>query len=246
MINTKKDNDSVDVLILNKNYDQFLEQSLLSVINQTYKSINIIVVDDNSKDKSLEILEKYKDKIKIIKLKEDSNSISKVRNMLLDNITSKYCAFLSSDDFFHSEFIEKQIDLLENTKDDIGGVYSNFYWVDSKGEKISIVNNGSYVNKHELNYACSKPSCIITFESTLFKSAIFNGLRFDLDIKHGEETYMGFVLSKRFHFIHNDKILAYKTKHPNQGHVEYLQNIRINVEILNNKIKEFNLKSYEE
>lgn len=233
----------VDVLILNRNYDKFLEDSLLSVLNQTYKKIKIIVVDDNSTDKSLEILEKYSDKIKLIKLDENQPSISKVRNILLDNITSKYCSFLSSDDYYHSEFIENQMNLLTNTTDEIGGIYSNFYWVDVDKNIFDMVNNGSFQNKEELFHVCSKPSCIITFESTLFKSNVFEGLRFDLDIKHGEETFMGVVLSKNNHFIHNNISLAYKTKHPEQGHVQYLENVGLNVQILKDKITEFNLKN---
>lgn len=234
--------DYVDVLILNKDYGEFLDKSLSSVFNQTYDKINIIIVDDNSVDNSIEIIEQYKEKLKLIKLVENEPSISKVRNKLLDNITSKYCMFLSSDDYYHPEFIEKQINILKETNDEIGGVYSNFYWVDVNGAILSEVNNGNFENKESLNAVCSNPSCIITFESTLFKSSVFENLRFDLDIKHGEETFMGFVLTKNHHFIHNNDFLAYKTKHGKQGHNEYLKEIQLNVSILRNKINEFNQK----
>ena len=58
------------VLIVNYNNSNCIDQCLKSVINQNYKKIEIIVVDDNSSDSSLEILNRYTDQIKLIKKKE--------------------------------------------------------------------------------------------------------------------------------------------------------------------------------
>jgi alpha-1,3-rhamnosyltransferase len=228
--------DSVDVLILNRNYNEFLEKSLNSVLNQTYKNKNIIVVDDNSNDNSVEILDSYKDKIKLIKLNDNKPSISKTRNILLENVTSKYCTFLSSDDFFDKNYLEKQINKLNNTDNNIGGIYSDFYWVDINNNILSEVKNTSYKTKEDLNKECAKPKCVITFESTVFKSFVFDGLNFDLEVPHGEETLMGFLLSKKYNFIHNDEILAFKTRHPKQGHTEFEKDRNKFLQILKNKI----------
>ena len=59
----------ISILITNFNKERFLKKSLNSCINQTYKSKEIIVFDDNSKDKSLEIIKKYKT-VKLIKNKK--------------------------------------------------------------------------------------------------------------------------------------------------------------------------------
>ncbi len=55
------------VLVANYNNSKYIDECLTSVINQNYQKIEIIVVDDNSSDNSLEILNKYTDKIKLIK-----------------------------------------------------------------------------------------------------------------------------------------------------------------------------------
>ena len=61
----------VSVIIVNYNNAKFLEQSIKSILNQTYKDVEIIVVDDKSTDDSLNKLSKYKNKIKIIKNKKN-------------------------------------------------------------------------------------------------------------------------------------------------------------------------------
>ena len=93
------------VLIANYNNSKYIDECLTSVINQNYKKIEIIVVDDNSSDNSLEILNKYTDQIKLIKKKK------KTGYGFFDQMNSYYEAFkestgevilfLDSDDYFH-------------------------------------------------------------------------------------------------------------------------------------------------
>ena len=66
----KKDNELATVLIANYNNSKYLKKCLLSVINQSYKNIQIILIDDNSKDKSLKIAKQFEDKVLIIKNKK--------------------------------------------------------------------------------------------------------------------------------------------------------------------------------
>ena len=93
------------VLIANYNNSKYIDECLSSVINQSYKKIEIIVVDDNSSDNSLEILNKYTSQIKLIKKKQ------KIGLGSFDQMSSYYEAFkeskgeiiflLDSDDYFH-------------------------------------------------------------------------------------------------------------------------------------------------
>ena len=91
--------------MLNYNNSKYIDQCLISAINQNYKKIEIIVVDDNSSDNSLEILNKYTNQIKLIKKKK------KTGLGFFDQMSSYYEAFkeskgeiiffLDSDDYFH-------------------------------------------------------------------------------------------------------------------------------------------------
>ena len=93
------------ILIANYNNSKYVDECLTSVINQNYTKVEIIVVDDNSSDNSLEILNKYTSQIKLIKKKE------KTGLGFFDQMSSYYKGFkeskgeiiflLDSDDYFH-------------------------------------------------------------------------------------------------------------------------------------------------
>ena len=97
-------NPLVSVIIANYNNAAFLDQCIKSILNQTYKNIEIIVVDDKSTDNSIDELYKYKNKIKIIKNKKKTrqssyNQMNSYYNGYLKS-KGKYLFFLDSDDYF--------------------------------------------------------------------------------------------------------------------------------------------------
>jgi glycosyltransferase involved in cell wall biosynthesis len=94
----------VSVIIVNYNNVYLLGQSIKSILNQTYKNIEIIVVDDQSTDNSIKELSKYKNKIKIIENKKKTkqgsyNQINSYYNGYLKS-RGEYLFFLDSDDYF--------------------------------------------------------------------------------------------------------------------------------------------------
>ena len=110
----------VSVIIVNYNNALFLEQSIKSILNQTYKNIEIIVVDDKSTDNSLKILSKYKNKIQIIKNKKKTNqgSYDQINSYYNGYIKSKghYLFFLDSDDYFKTKKIENLVNEFKKKK----------------------------------------------------------------------------------------------------------------------------------
>ena len=113
----------VSVIIVNYNNALFLEQSIKSILNQTYKNIEIIVVDDKSTDNSLKILSKYKNKIQIIKNKKKTNqgSYDQINSYYNGYIKSKghYLFFLDSDDYFKTKKIENLVNEFKKKKLDL-------------------------------------------------------------------------------------------------------------------------------
>ena len=114
-INSKKNNFPwVDVIITNFNKAKFLEECINSVIHQTYKNWKLYIIDDNSNDHSLEIINKFSDleNINIIKLSKNKGP-SFCRNYGMRISKSKYISFLDSDDGWAKDKLEKQISFLE-------------------------------------------------------------------------------------------------------------------------------------
>ena len=100
----------IDIIIPNYNKAKYLNQCLDSILAQTYKSWNIYLVDDNSKDNSKEILQNYQsfDNINLFFLKENKGP-SYCRNLGIEKSSSEFIAFMDSDDFWPKDKLEKQI-----------------------------------------------------------------------------------------------------------------------------------------
>ncbi len=115
-------NIEVSVIIPMYNSERTIERALNSVISQTYQdNIEIIVINDGSKDNSLKIVEEYKvslknENIDMIIINKENGGVSSARNQGLKKAKGKYIALLDSDDEWYDKKLEVQIDLLKENK----------------------------------------------------------------------------------------------------------------------------------
>lgn len=106
--------EKVSVIIPMHNSSKFIIECINSVINQTYKNLEIILIDDKSTDDTLKKVSSIKDKrIKLIKLKYNSGA-AVTRNKGIEESTGDYIAFLDSDDFWVNDKIEKQVKFIKD------------------------------------------------------------------------------------------------------------------------------------
>ena len=100
-------NKKISIIIPIYNSSNYLNKTLNSVLNQTYKNIEVVCVNDGSTDNSLEILQDFQKKdnrIKIINQKNQGGSIA--RNIGLKNCSGDYVSFLDHDDIYHPQYLE--------------------------------------------------------------------------------------------------------------------------------------------
>lgn len=106
----------VSVVIPVYNVENFVANALESVCAQTYKNIEIICVDDGSKDNSLSILNFHSEKDNRIKvISQENGGVSSARNNGIRNAKGEYICFLDSDDFMHPQCIELQLKAILET-----------------------------------------------------------------------------------------------------------------------------------
>ena len=118
MVNEK--NVELSIIVPVYNVEKYLEQCLESLLNQTYKNIEIIVVNDGSTDQSLDILKKYSFKDNRIKLYSQKNQgISAARNTALEHINGKYVMFVDSDDWIEINTCEIALHEMKKNDSDI-------------------------------------------------------------------------------------------------------------------------------
>ena len=101
---------TVSVIIPNHNYAKYLCQAIESVLNQTYKNVEIVVVNNGSTDNSMSVLSEYLGKINVID--QPNLGQSGARNSGLNASSGEFIAFLDADDYWEKEKLEKQCYLL--------------------------------------------------------------------------------------------------------------------------------------
>lgn len=123
-------NKKVSIIIPVYNAEKYLDETIDSIVNQTYKNFELIIIDDNSTDNSSEIIENWLEKdSRIIFLKNKYNKgIGGTSNTGLDYATGDYIAKADADDIQKNDRLETQVKFLEKNKDIdiIGGGYELF------------------------------------------------------------------------------------------------------------------------
>lgn len=127
----------VSIIIPNYNYARYLRDCIDSVIRQSYKNWELIVVDDNSTDNSRQIVKNYikrypQYKIKLLHNKRGPSGTATPVNMGIRVMRGEFFAWLSSDDIFHPEKLEKQLRLLQ-ADPQTGMVYSRTFAINDQG-----------------------------------------------------------------------------------------------------------------
>ena len=141
--------EKISVIIPSYNRGNLIGDSIKSVLNQTYKNLEVIVVDDGSTDNTKEEIDKIEDeRVKYIKLIKNGGG-SNARNIGIQNAIGKYISFQDSDDFYYPEKLELQFKNIINKHSDLdfckikvifNSSYS-FFYPNSRQEKSISENN---------------------------------------------------------------------------------------------------------
>ena len=126
----------VSVVMPVYNAEQYLHETINSVLKQSYSNFELIMVDDCSKDRSLEILQEYAQKDSRLKIVKNVRNmgVAQTRNIGIQNSTGKYIALLDSDDVWVNYKLERQVFLLQKTQAQI--VYCSYGFIDRFGKII--------------------------------------------------------------------------------------------------------------
>ena len=129
--------DKITVIIPVYNVEKYLKEAIEATINQTYKNLEIILVDDGSTDSSGKICDEYAKKDNRIKvIHQENRGMSGARNVGLECATGKYIMFSDSDDTFELNACEKLYNFIEKTNADyVVGNYTNMDEDGTKWEK---------------------------------------------------------------------------------------------------------------
>ena len=135
---------SVSVIVPFYNVESYIGRCLDTLVKQTLDDIEIILVNDGSKDRSKIVVDKYIKEYpeKIVYLEKENGGLSDARNFAIPYTKGEYIAFLDSDDYVNVEMYKDMYELAKRENSDM--VECDFYWEypDKKKEDIGVIYNG--------------------------------------------------------------------------------------------------------
>ena len=180
----------ITIIIPVYNVEPYIHRCLDSVINQTYKNLEIILIDDGSTDKSGSICDEYKKKdSRIIVIHQKNQGVSAARNAGLDICKGEYISFIDSDDYVDKKFAEKLINNIQTYKTDIA--ICGMFLINQDFTLKSVFNvlpEGKYSIKQCFNslfYSCS---------NKMFASWLLKKERFTLNRMFSEDAELVYKL----------------------------------------------------
>jgi len=230
----------VSIVIPVYNGSNYLAEAIDSALAQTYSNIEILVINDGSNDenKTRNIALTYQDKIRYYE--KVNGGVASALNLGIEKMNGDYFSWLSHDDKYYSNKIEKQIDFLSQNKFDNVILYSD----------ITIIDQNSNVLYNYL-YPHYQPE---KFRPAFIKEGLINGCTllvpkicfekcgvFNTSLKTTQDYDLWFRFSQKFHFIHLPDVLVYSRFHENQDtirlndivfeerdnlHINFILNIR--------------------
>ena len=176
----------ISIVIPVYNTEVFLNKCIDSVLNQSYKNIEVMCVNDGSTDKSLEILQNYKDeRLKVISI--ENHGVSYARNLTLDKITGEYVAFVDSDDYVEEDFCKDLLNILTENNADLS--YCGHATRTREGEKLkqwtpTLLQSNTPVDDR-LNI-----TKFLVVTKKLFKKSIIDEfhIRFNTELHYAEDS----------------------------------------------------------
>lgn len=191
----------ISIIVPVYNVEEFLEDCVESIINQTYKDLEVILVDDGSPDECPKICDELAKKDKRIKvIHKENGGLSSARNAGLNIMTGDYVMFVDSDDSIHSQTCEILINNLEKNDADISmATYRNVFGLkglkERKYDKTKLkVKSYEHNEVFDLIFNKKIPMIMVAWMK-LYKKEIFNDLRFENGKLHEDE----FIIHKTFY-----------------------------------------------
>ena len=192
----------LSVIIPAYNVEKYIERCINSVLNQYLKNIEIIVIDDGSKDKTSDICLKMSENNKSIIYKKVQNSgCSAARNLGISMAKGKYIAFLDSDDWVDSDMYVNMVEEAEKHQADI--VICGFKKLDENKNLLSTVKIPKRSTKNDYIDCTTEwfaSPCNKIYKKDLLEK---NNIRFLLNIYTGEDMFFNFMS-----FFYSENIIS--------------------------------------
>ena len=228
----------ISVVIPTLNRINTLQRALDSVINQTYKPAEIIVVDNGSSDGTLKFLrEQYP---KITTLTENKVGVSSARNKGIKKSINQWIALLDSDDAWHPRKLEVQTSMLDSALKEYSLIHTDEVWFRNNkhiNQMKKHKKQGGYIFERCLSLCCISPSSVLFKKNILDKVGLFDE---SLPVCEDYDLWLKICSSEEVLFA-QDKLTYKYGGHKDQLSKLYWGMDRFRIKSIENIIKNFDL-----
>lgn len=187
------------------NSESFIDQAISSVLKQTHADLEILVINDCSTDKTLEIISRFNDeRLKLFDLNKN-HGVAHARNIGLENANGDFIAFCDSDDYWEPSKIEKQLLVMDKQKKLIS--HANALVVNSDGKITGSRKFKKIINFADMQYR----NFVINSSSIVAKSAI--GSKRFKNIKHEDYLFWLEIFAEGYQSVSCNQNLIYYRNH---------------------------------
>lgn len=201
------DMELITIIVPIYNVEKYLRRCLNSILNQTYKNLEIILVDDGSPDNCGKICDEYKTKDSRIKvIHKENGGLSSARNSGLDVATGKYISFIDSDDFVSDKYIEKLYDSLRKSKSLLAMCNYLSFDEDTYDKVLKVKNSDNFevklltkIEAQKKLYSVESTTYVVSW-AKLYDKSLFNNIRFP-EGKINEDCFITYLIFEKANII---------------------------------------------
>jgi glycosyltransferase involved in cell wall biosynthesis len=204
-------NPLVTVIIPSYNHAQYIDKAIDSVLSQSYQNIELIIVDDGSKDNTKEIISCYTDDTHVIAIfKEKNQGQGHSINLALTIARGEYTCFLPSDDWYLPKKVQLQIEKFLSLPESVGIVYGRGErFFEDTGQTVAVdlpMYRGFVLEKFIVEGNFIYPA------TPMFRTKCFEDLSFDESYRaEGEGIYIKLAMQYQFDYV--DEVVAVMREH---------------------------------
>ncbi|MFM8333645.1 MAG: glycosyltransferase family 2 protein [Candidatus Methylumidiphilus sp.] len=231
---------AISVIIPSYNCELYITETISSVLNQTYKDFELIVVDDGSTDKTQEIVASFGSPVRLVM--QQNSGVCKARNRGIDEAKGRFICLLDHDDHWFPDKLGRQIKAFDENPD-VGVVYSSFIcwhqnslddtYPDPASYDLATYGDGINTDLSGWIYHQFLLDCWMLTSTAMFRAEVFEKCgAFDESLPYSEDWDLWLRLSQEYSFVNLRRPSTLYRQHPRQGNrslreVDYRTNLLV-------------------
>lgn len=206
----------ISIVIPVYNGANYMREAIDSALAQTYKNIEIIVINDGSKDggKTLEIARSYGERIQLID--KPNGGVASALNAGIEAMKGEYLSWLSHDDVYPADKLHRQVEALNKLSNKNVLLFGDYILIDENGHHLGDVST-AHVDALNMPFELYSSQCIHGCTMLVPKLAFDQVGKFRLDLPTTQDYDLWFRISQKFPFAYVPHVLAHSRQHSEQG-----------------------------